>query len=135
MDLSPCNGCGKCGLRCSADVQMSREEYDAVRRFVGESLDRDSIHRITGQDKSVDLGDDIVVRMCRYYDMESGRCAVYTARPLVCRLFGHVEWMPCPIDKVKKVVPTPDALALMSEYAKQKRKTFQEWDDEAKRAA
>ena len=128
MDLSVCNGCGECRLRCATGVQMSRLEYDAIQRFESESLDRDSIAKVRRQDKSVDLGDGVSVTMCRYYDMPSGRCAVYPARPLVCRLLGHVEWMPCPIDKVEKVVSTPDALALMESYSRYSRKTFEEWD-------
>ena len=43
---------------------------------------------------------------------------------------NHVAWMPCPIEKVEKIVPTEDALALMREYALHERKTFEEWETE-----
>src|SRR5437016_5574131 len=131
MDLTPCNGCDACGLRCEAGVQMSREEYDAVQEYVAHAANREEILCITAQDKTVDLGDGITVRMCRYRDMERGQCAVYPARPLICRLLGHVEWMPCPIEKITRTVDTPDALALMAEYAKQDRRTFEQWESES----
>ena len=128
MDLSPCHGCDACGLRCAAGVQMTRDEYDAVRRYIVSAPDHADIERVLAQDKTQDLGDGVTVQMCRYRDMERGRCAVYPARPLICRLLGHVEWMPCPIEKVPRPVPTVDALALMRAYAKQERRTFEEWE-------
>ncbi len=129
MDLSPCNGCDECGLRCAAGVQVARQEVDSVRRFIDESPDRDSIERVLAQDKTVDLGDGVTVKMCRYRDMERGGCAVYPARPLVCRLLGHVEWMPCPIEKFEVAVKTPDALELLDEYSNHERHTFEGWDE------
>src|ERR1043165_10135382 len=128
MDLTPCNGCDHCGLRCEAGVKMSREEYGAVQRFIVGAPNRLHIERITRQDKRVDLGDGVSVQMCRYRDMERGSCAVYYARPLICRLLGHVEWMPCPIEKVENTVSTADALELMSAYAREDRRTFEEWE-------
>jgi len=128
MDLSPCDGCRECALRCGEGVQMTREEYGAVRRFIDESPDRDSIRHVLAQDKAVDLGDGVTVRMCRYFDMTTRGCSVYPARPLVCRLLGHVEWMPCPIEKVERIVQTDDAVGLMREYANHPRRTFEEWD-------
>jgi hypothetical protein len=44
---------------------------------------------------------------------------------MICRLFGHVEWLPCPIFKVEKTVP--GAVELMQAYAREPRKTFAEW--------
>ena len=48
---------------------------------------------------------------------------------LVCRLLGHVEWMPCPIEKVVKRIETPDALQLMQAYAQIERRTFEGWEE------
>src|SRR5437016_4012157 len=127
MDLTPCHGCDHCGLRCEAGVQMSREEYGAVQQYVAGSSNRPGIETVTRQDKRMDLGYGVSVLMCRYRDMELGRCSVYSARPLICRLLGHVEWMPCPIEKVEKIASTADALELMSVYALEDRRTFEEW--------
>ena len=112
---------------------MTREEYEQVTRYVESSPKQEYIDRVTKQDKAVDLGDGVSVRMCRYRDMDKGGCAVYPARPLICKLLGHVEWMPCPIEKVPRIVPTKDAVALMQEYAKAPRRTFEEWEAEIPR--
>ena len=106
---------------------MSREEYEAVQTYISSSSDPISIDRVTRQAKWVDLGDGVSVEMCRYRDMEVGGCAVYSARPLVCKLLGHVEWMPCPIEKVKTIASTADALELMKAYAQVERRTFEGW--------
>src|SRR5262249_55773035 len=100
---------------------------EAVQEYAAAAPNREDVARVVAQDKTVDLGDGVTVQMCRYRDMERGRCAVYPARPLVCRLLGHVEWMPCPIEKVPRIVPTEDALALMRAYAEEERHTFEEW--------
>jgi len=130
MHLSVCNGCDACGLRCAAGVPAARGEWESIQSFLSSCLgtERAEIARVEAQDKSVDLGDGVTVTMCRYRDMEAGRCVVYPARPLVCRLLGHVEWMPCPIEKVPKPISTPDALLLMQAYARFERKTFEEWE-------
>ncbi|MCW3098059.1 MAG: putative Fe-S-cluster oxidoreductase [Chthonomonadaceae bacterium] len=130
MHLSVCDGCDACGLRCAAGVPATSEEWEGLQAYLESCspAERTAIARVEAQDKSVDLGDGVTVMMCRYRDMEAGRCVVYPARPLVCRLLGHVEWMPCPIEKVPKPIPTPDALALMQAYARFERKTFEEWE-------
>ncbi len=131
MQLSVCNGCDQCGLRCAAGVPASRDEWRALQAHLTglSEAERAAIRRVEAQDKTVDLGDGVTVQMCRFRDMEAGRCVVYAARPLICRLLGHVEWLPCPIEKVPHPIPTPDALALMQSYAQFERHTFEEWED------
>ncbi len=126
IDLTPCNGCGECWLRCEDGVPMSKVEFEALREYRSAHLD--TVTRIERQNKQADLGDDVFVAICRFFDMESHRCSVYPVRPLVCRLLGHVEWMPCPIEKVKKRANTADALHLTAEYAKDVRKTYEAWE-------
>ncbi len=129
MHLSVCNGCDSCGLRCASGVPATEAEWESLQRFLTacSPAERAEIAKVEAQDKSVDLGDGVAVTMCRYRDMAAGRCVVYPVRPLVCRLLGHVEWMPCPIEKVPQPIPTPDALALLQAYACFDRKTFEEW--------
>ncbi|MGC8669071.1 MAG: YkgJ family cysteine cluster protein [Chthonomonadales bacterium] len=128
VDLSTCDGCDECGLRCEAGVKLSQGEFEAVRQYILGSEDRDYIQRVRAQSKEVELGDGVSVRLCPYRDMELHRCAIYPVRPLVCRLMGHVEWLPCPIARVRRVAPTPLALELMKEYSQHTRRTFQEWE-------
>lgn len=37
----------------------------------------------------------VATKTCRYLT-PAGRCNVYAVRPLICRLYGVVETMPCP---------------------------------------
>jgi Fe-S-cluster containining protein len=132
MELAVCHGCTACHLRCANGVQATRAEWDALQAYIATApaTQRLAIAHIMAQDKTVDLGDEVTITMCRYFDMQTKGCAVYPARPLVCRLLGHVEWLPCPIDKVPHPLPTPLALDLMHAYAKAARKTFTEWEQE-----
>ena len=107
---------------------MSRAEFEAVQKYRAENIE--AVSSVESQDKNLDLDDGVTVQMCRFRDMERGGCAVYPARPLICRLLGHVEWLPCPIDKVQKIANTTDALQLMREYAQIKRATLEEWESE-----
>lgn len=131
MAIEVCSGCDACGLRCAAGVPSTLDEWQTLQNYIATaSVElREEIEKVQSQDKTISLGDEVTVQMCRYRDMENGRCAVYPARPLVCRLLGHVEWMPCPIEKVPHVIRTPDALQLMSAYAGMERKTFEQWDE------
>lgn len=130
MHLDACNGCTACALRCASDVPASRREWDALQAYIAQAseAERAVMDRVQAQDKTVSLGDDVTVQMCRFWDTDSQRCIVYPARPLACRLLGHVEWMPCPIEKVPAPLPTPQALHLMHSYARFERKTFAEWE-------
>ncbi len=130
MALQVCSGCDSCYLRCSSEVPVARHEWEAIIAYV-ESRDaaqRAAIAQVMEQDKTVDLGDEVTVEMCRYFDMDTHHCMVYSVRPLACRLLGHVEWMPCPIEKVPHCLPTSEALELMKCYARLERRTFAEWD-------
>ena len=131
MALAVCDGCTACWLRCADGVQASQDEWTVIERQIADLKDpeRERLETIVTQSKSVDLGDGVSVTMCRFFDMHTHRCAIYSARPLVCRLLGHVEWLPCPINQVPAVVPTPDALALMRSYAQHERRTFAEWEN------
>ena len=108
---------------------MSQEEYIAVTCYEADSVISEHIKRIRGQEKLLDMGMGYEVTLCRYRDMVKGGCTVYPVRPLICRLLGHVEWMPCPIEKVPLTVETADALELMNEYAQTERHSFEEWDE------
>lgn len=128
IDLSVCSGCDECGLRCEAGVAMSQAEFRAVQQYVQDCADRAYVERVRAQCKEVNLGEGVRVRLCTYRDMERGRCAIYPVRPLVCRLMGHVEWLPCPIHKVRRIAPTASAVQLMKEYSRETRRTFEEWE-------
>lgn len=128
MHLDVCDGCDGCGLRCMDGYQVTRPEWDAVQDYLA-GCDPNEVARVAGQEKTVpwpgaeDLG--ATVTYCPFRDMEHNRCSVYPARPTVCRLFGQVEWLPCPIG----AVPTypPDAGEVWNQYRRFERRTLAEW--------
>jgi hypothetical protein len=125
IDQSPCDGCDHCGTRCTAGIQVLRSEYEAARAELAR-LPAAETARVLGQEKQLPIpGTEETYIACEFRDVEHGRCFIYPARPMICRLFGHVEWLPCPIAKVEKVVP--GAVPLMQAYAGEPRKTFADW--------
>ncbi len=128
IDQSPCDGCDACGTRCTAGISVLRSEYEAARAELAR-LPAEEVARVLGQGKQVPIpGTEETYTACEFRDGELGRCLIYAARPMICRLFGHVEWLPCPIFKIEKTVS--GAVELMQAYAGQSRKTFGEWAED-----
>lgn len=67
------DGCGE----CCGPVICKPHEYDAVVKYAAK-------HGIQPVRQGI---------TCPWY--QNGRCAVYEARPPVCRMFGHVPGMVC----------------------------------------
>lgn len=67
-------GCGEC---CGV-TPASQSEFDRVNQYA--------------RDNGIKPADNGMT--CPWY--QGGTCAVYPARPLVCRMFGHVGFMVCP---------------------------------------
>lgn len=126
IDQSICDGCDECGARCTAGVPMLETEFEAVLRFVTGPEGADA-RRIEQLDKQVPYpgAEEFSYTACRFRDVERGRCSVYPVRPLVCRLFGHVEWLPCPIEKVPQ--SAPGGIDVMRRYGTLPQKTYEEW--------
>lgn len=91
-------GCGK----CCGPVAVGADEYESIE-FVVKAL------MVTPQRNGI--------LTCPLYI--DGKCAVYHARPLVCRMFGHVPEMVC-----ANGYDTP-----ASEHARKK------WDSAVRRSA
>jgi hypothetical protein len=120
----PCDGCHECGLRCTAGIQMTRDEFQQIVKHL-QGQDAKQVRRVLDQDKRVVWFEDIETEQCIFYDVTKRRCVVYPVRPLICRLFGRVEWLPCPLGK-----PVPmlrDGLGIIRAYASERRATFAEW--------
>ena len=120
----PCDGCHDCGLRCTAGVQMAADEFDRIVDYL-RTCEPAGALRVLEQSKTVPWFEDITAEACLFYDVARRRCLIYPARPLVCRLFGRVEWLPCPLGKALPQVHDP--LELMETYSRQRRATFPEW--------
>lgn len=121
---NPCDGCHECGLRCMAGIQLTKEEFERIVACLREQ-DPYQVIRVLEQEKHVVWFEDIETEQCVFYDVTKRRCLIYPARPLICRLFGRVEWLPCPLEK-----PLPllhDGLGIIQRYARERRMTFAEW--------
>ncbi len=118
-----CDGCTVCATRCTNGIRISEFEY---LRIVEElrALELNRAHKILGQSKTVVWFEEITYTACLFLDMESKLCLVYPARPLICRLFGRVRHLPCPIARAPQDLQADGALKI---YTDLPLKTFQEW--------
>jgi Fe-S-cluster containining protein len=109
--------------------QVTREEYLRLKEY-WESLPVEERERLGGKPRELPWpgAPEFSYTACRFRDPENGRCSVYPVRPLICRLFGHAEWLPCPIDRIPS--PSPDARLMIEEYAREELRTIEEWDRE-----
>lgn len=103
---------------------MTRDEFLRIVKCLQEQDPR-QVTRVLEQEKRVPWFEDIETEMCLFYDVTKHRCIAYPARPLICRLFGRVEWLPCPLEKSLPLLK--DGLKVIQAYAEQKRATFAEW--------
>jgi len=109
-----CDGCDGCGSKCAGQIKMARWEFERMHAcwpvgFVPARREQ------TGP----------FAAPCVFRDEERGRCAVYEARPLICRLFGLVEWLPCPLGRWPARLP--QGLEIVKWYARQELHTYAEW--------
>lgn len=124
LPINRCNGCDECGLRCASNLPMTHEEFHAIHDFL-EKMSPDLRGRLLNQNKAVNFGDGIFEKACLFRDMERRHCGIYSVRPLICRLFGLVMWLPCPTQKVP--FAGKEALDLFLEYAAYPRNTYDNW--------
>lgn len=123
LDLRPCQGCDGCGTRCVDGIGITWEEFRALLDYLA-AQPPGEVERVLGQEKR-ELWGDGTVSWCPFRDTDRRNCFVYPARPLVCRLFGFVEWFPCPLGRVTQRLP--DGPEILHWYRQFPRRTFQEW--------
>jgi hypothetical protein len=123
-ELHLCNGCDGCGNRCVDGVELTRSEFEVLLAHL-RTLPEEEVHRVLTQPKRRRWGEEAWVDLCPFRDEERGRCLVYPVRPFICRLFGHVEWMPCPLG----AIPTcpPRSKEWLWAYVRWERRTIREW--------
>lgn len=120
LPVGICDGCTDCALRCAGEVPLLAAEYQAIRQYLdnqGQAVPPQPEQR-RGQ----------MMAPCRFLDKESHLCTIYPVRPLICRLFGLVEWLPCPTGKQSAEVT--DALELMRQYAEVGPRPFSLWQQQ-----
>ncbi len=114
LPMAQCHGCEKCATRCMGNLAITRTEYEAIREYLGGPLFTPTL-RWQGE----------MAAPCEFSDPDGPRCLIYPVRPLICRLFGMVEWLPCPTGDVPTLVE--DGPQIMEQYRKFERRSFREW--------
>jgi Fe-S-cluster containining protein len=121
LPLHLCHGCDGCGMRCAEGIRITRSEYLRIEQHLkahpGETA------RVQAQDKSIPGWP--VNKFCQFRDTELDRCSIYPVRPVICRLFGHTEWLPCPLG----IVPLlgQEAMDVYQRYAGEELRTIDQW--------
>ena len=124
-DLKRCDGCTQCAIKCVDKVNFSRFEYERVVEFLRKSDDKENILRILEQNKTREWFEDITFDVCVFLDNRNDFCVIYPYRPLICRLFGIVRHLPCPIGEITEFV---DASEIISDYTRENElDTFSNW--------
>lgn len=126
-DQSACDGCTDCRHRCINGIPLTFAEFTALKNHVL-ALAPDVAARVLGPVKRVPwpgAENDAAYEPCRFLNLETGLCEVYASRPLVCRLFGYVEWLPCPTGAVGS--NWPPGVEMMLRRAREPQKTWEQW--------
>lgn len=118
-----CNGCTACSMRCTDGIKISEFEFTRIIEEL-RAQNQHYVRQVLHQAKELPWGEEMIYLACLFLDVNTHLCIVYPARPLVCRLFGHVPHLPCPVGKLPA---TRDAGHLLQAYAEQPLLTFQDW--------
>ncbi|TJY43104.1 YkgJ family cysteine cluster protein [Cohnella pontilimi] len=87
--------CDNC-IECCANVPVTAKEMQAIEGAI-RAMPQEQIDRLQAQKRKDGA--------CPLVDVENKRCAVYEARPWICRLFGYMEQMQCPYNTHIEILP------------------------------
>lgn len=118
-----CDGCTLCAMRCTDGIAMSEFEFLRVVEAL-RALPLRRVLKILEQEKRRPWFEDISYTACLFLDVETDLCLIYPARPLICRLFGRVPHLPCPIELAPADL---DPARMLDAYTAQPLRTFQAW--------
>ncbi|HCA46087.1 MAG TPA: hypothetical protein DEP45_01650 [Armatimonadetes bacterium] len=114
LPMANCCGCDGCAARCMGGLAITRSEFEAICEYFGGPMFMPAARAYQ-----------CMGAPCEFKERSSPRCIIYPVRPLICRLFGIVEWLPCPMGTVPTLVP--DGPRVMQRYRQFERRTFREW--------
>jgi len=106
MESLPCSECR--GL-CCGPVNITKQELKAIKNKIRlmnpkYRLELENQHRYYGT--------------CIFYDLDKNRCGIYSARPSICRAFGHYSNLVCfkkpEISMLKAWTPVESSVGLLS---------------------
>lgn len=84
---------GKCQESCGP-IDLSDKEREIIKEFcIKNNIPYHHIDKITPLKLYQDMHKTDEELMCPY--LKDGKCSIYEARPLICRLWGNIDSMPC----------------------------------------
>ncbi|MEA3403815.1 MAG: YkgJ family cysteine cluster protein [Armatimonadota bacterium] len=114
LPTADCEGCHGCASRCVGNLRITRTEFEAIGDYLGGGMYFPAA-RTNAQ----------MVVPCEFSEPDGPHCVIYPVRPLICRLFGIVPWLPCPLGRALPTVP--DAAEIMQQYQQFERHSFRQW--------
>jgi len=114
LPMDGCDGCAACARRCAGDLRITGTEFEAIGAYLDGGGWFPNVRTHAG-----------MVAPCEFQRPNDAWCLVYGVRPLICRLFGLVEWLPCPVGRQPGAVP--DGLRIIAAYAQFERRTWRQW--------
>ena len=113
-----CFGCHRCAQKCAGEIPVTRWEFEQAQAFL---LRR----RLVVAPAASTAAPGPFAPPCRFRDAAARRCRIYPVRPLICRLFGLVEWLPCPLGRWG--VRVPEGIEIMGWYATLSPRPYEQW--------
>ena len=110
-------------MRCTDGIKISEFEFQRIVEVL-RALHPHRVRRVLYQEKERDWFEGITYTACLFLDVDNDQCMILPARPLICRLFGRVKHLPCPLGKVPVDL---DARRILQAYGCQPLQTFQQW--------
>lgn len=83
MNSLPCQGCR--GM-CCGPVPITEQELKQIRK---------KIKSMPSQKRSQLANQQRFMGTCIFYDQDHDKCGIHSARPAVCRAFGHYKNLTC----------------------------------------
>lgn len=114
LPTADCAGCYDCAERCVGNLRITWTEFAAIRDYLD-----------GGGWFPVSRGMGEMMEPCEFQEPGGVRCVIYPVRPLICRLFGLVQWLPCPRRRLPVLVP--EGPQIVAAYAEFERHSFREW--------
>jgi Fe-S-cluster containining protein len=125
LDLKVCDGCSDCALRCTDDIPMALAEFEAISAYCTREIAPATCKHSASA--PAQLPDAPWPEPCRFRIAATGMCRVYPVRPLVCRLMGHVWWLPCPVGRVTSAPDRETVRSALDAYCAEERRTYAGW--------
>lgn len=96
-----CQNCGE----CCGPIPATTDEWRLILR---------AVKHMTGAERERLKAQKRLRLACPLRDIENKRCAVYEARPLICRMQGTHEGLPCPHNPAAATISREEGQKLLS---------------------